>query len=292
MMDRKILITGGTGLVGSYLVDALIAAGGYELFLIVRNNNLKAQNNKTHIINIDFAVDWDVNELPENLYAIIHLSQAENFRDFPAKAKEVFYINTLSTLKLIDYASKNKVKYFINASSGGVYGSDGIFTEDEGADYKKEMGFYLGTKYCSEIILENYFNLLNVIILRFFFVYGKGQNKNMLIPRLLNRVKEGEVITLQGHKGMNINPVHVTDAAKAIVASLKLIGSHTVNVAGPEVLSLREIGETIGATVGKMVQFKIDDTVPPKDLVGDITKMKNLLVVPSIKFNDGIKTLI
>ena len=167
-----------------------------------------------------------------------------------------------------------------------------MFREDDRGGYTKEMGFYLGTKYCSEVLLENYFDLLNVIILRFFFVYGKGQNQSMLIPRLISRVKDGESITLQGQSGMKINPVHVSDATKAIIASLNLQGSHKLNVAGPEVLSLREIGEKIGTAVGRIPQFSIDETIVPKNLIGDLSKMKELLINPSIKFEDGIKTMI
>lgn len=291
-MNKKILITGGSGLIGSDLVKALLAEGGYELFLAGRNEKLSDYNNKIKKIKIDFAADWTESELPQDLYAIIHLSQAENFRDFPGKASEVFYINTLSTLKLVDHATKNKVSHFIYASSGGVYGTGGIFREEDRGGYTKEMGFYLGTKYCSEVILENYTDLMNVIVLRFFFVYGKGQNQSMLIPRLISKVKDGESITLQGQSGMKINPVHVSDATKAIIASLNLQGSHKLNVAGPEVLSLREIGETIGAAVGRMPQFTIDETIVPKNLIGDLSKMKELVIEPTIKFEDGIKAMI
>lgn len=291
-MNKKILITGWSGLVGSDLVKALLAAGGYELFLIGRSENIHINDDKVKRIKIDFASDWDQSELPDDLYAIIHLSQAKNFRDFPNKAREVFYINTLSTLKLIDHAVKNKTSHFIFASSGGVYGTSGTFREEDRQGYTKEMGFYLGTKYCSEVLLENYVDLLNVIILRFFFVYGSGQNQSMLVPRLINRVKQGESITLQGQSGMKINPVHVSDVTKAIMASLELNGSHKLNIAGPEVLSMREIGEIIGAAVGQSPRFSIDDVVDPKNLLGDISKMKMLLTEPSIKFKDGIQTMI
>ncbi len=291
-MNKKILITGWSGLVGSDLVKTLLAAGEYELFLIGRSENIPINDDKVKRIKIDFASDWNESELPDDLYAIIHLSQAENFRDFPNKAREVFYINTLSTLKLIDHAVKNKISHFIFASSGGVYGTDGMFRENDRGGYTKEMGFYLGTKYCSEVILENYFDLLNVIILRFFFVYGKGQNQSMLVPRLINRVKKGEPITLQGQNGMKINPVHVSDVTKAIMTSMELKESHKINVAGPEVLSMRDIGEIIGSSIGQTPRFSIDDVVGPKDIIGDISKMKKLLTEPSIKFKDGIQTMI
>lgn len=291
-MGKRILITGASGLLGSYLVNELLADESYDLFLVGRNLNQPDKEGRVTTISIDFSTDWNANKLPEDLDGIIHLSQAENFRDFPAKAVEVFYINTLSTLKLIDYASKNKIGHFIYASSGGVYGTDGVFKEEDVIEYKKELGFYLGTKHCSEVILENYHSLLNVIILRFFFIYGKGQNESMLIPRLVNRVKNKEAISLQGEGGMRINPLHASDAAKAVIASLKLSGSHKFNVGGPDILSLKEICDTIGEALTIEPQLSIDESVPAKYLVGDVSKLNDVLGKPAVRFVDAVKTMI
>ncbi len=291
-MQKKILITGVTGLVGSHLLDILLEIDEYEIFICCRNDKHESQKDKIQAIKIDFSTDWDINILPQDLFAIVHLSQAENFRDFPNKASEVFYINTLSTLKLIDFASKNKVAHFIYASSGGVYGNDGIFAEDQEAVYKKEMGFYIGTKYCSEVILKNYFDELSVKIIRFFFVYGNNQKRSMLIPRLIDRVKNEEPILLQGTSGMSINPVHASDAAKAIIACLKIPESSMINVAGPQVLTLKDVGEIIGEALNKKPRFMIDENTDSTKLVGEITKMAALIQEPLISFKEGIKTMI
>jgi len=291
-MQKKILITGGSGLVGSHLINKLLEIGDYELFITVRSGKDQLQKDNCNKIIIDLATDWDINKLPKDLFAIVHLSQADNFRDFPNKASEIFYINTLSTQKLIDFASKNKVTHFIYASSGGVYGNDGIFAEDQEAAYKKEMGFYIGTKYCSEVILKNYFDDLSVKIIRFFFVYGNNQKRTMLIPRLIDRVKNEEPISLQGTSGMSINPVHATDAAKAIIACLEIQGSSIINVAGPQVLTLKDVGEIIGEALNKEPQFIIDENMGSTKLVGEITKMAALIQEPLISFKEGIKTMI
>ncbi len=280
----RILITGAGGLIGSHLIPFLEEE--HELFTV--SGKLNSANN----FNIDFSKDWPTDILPAGIDAVIHLAQSEDFREFPGKAKEVFNTNTVSTLNLIDFAVKTGVKKFIFASSAGIYGnSDEGFTEEQEIVYKKEMGFYLGTKHCSEVILNNYSSLLDVQQLRFFFVYGKGQRKDMLIPRLVNNIQQGNPITLFGKAGIKINPLHATDAAKAIKAALSLEGSHTINIGGSEVLSLKQISEIIGIIVDKKPQFNIEEKVPGH-LMGNISQMNNLLVKPSIKFSDGIKTLI
>jgi nucleoside-diphosphate-sugar epimerase len=142
------------------------------------------------------------------------------------------------------------------------------------------------------VILKNYFELLNVKIIRFFFVYGKNQKRTMLIPRLIDRVKNEESISLQGIDGMSINPVHAYDAAKAIIASLQMQGSSILNVGGPQILSLKKISEIIGKAVEKNPRFIIDENAEPTKLVGDITKLTALIKEPLISFEEGIKTLI
>ncbi len=280
----RILITGAGGLIGSHLVPLLEAE--HELFTV--SGKIDSSNN----FRIDFSKDWSTDILPAGIDAVIHLAQSEDFRDFPGKAKEVFNTNTVSTLNLIDFAVKTGVKKFIYASSAGIYGnSDEAFTEEQEIIYKKEMGFYLGTKHCSEVILNNYTSLLDVQQLRFFFVYGKGQRKDMLIPRLVNNVQQGNSITLSGKEGIKINPLHAADAANAIRAALELQGSHIINAGGPDVLCLKGICEIIGTVVDKKPQFNIEEKAP-NHLMGNISQMNNLLVKPSIKFSEGIKTLI
>jgi nucleoside-diphosphate-sugar epimerase len=280
----RILITGAGGLIGSHLVPLLEKY--HEIFTV------SAKYSGSNNINIDFSGDWSTDLLPAGIEAIIHLAQSEDFRNFPGKAKAVFYINTLSTLKLIDFAVKTGVQKFIYASSAGIYGnSDDAFTEEQDIVYKKEMGFYLGTKYCSEVILTSYTSLLDVQMLRLFFVYGKGQRKDMLIPRLINNVQDGNAIPLSGKDGIKINPLHASDAANAVKAALGLHGSHTINVGGAEVLSLREICETIGVITGKLPNFNIEEKVP-NHLTGNIFSMNNLLIAPVVNFLEGIKTLI
>jgi nucleoside-diphosphate-sugar epimerase len=291
-MRKRILITGASGLLGSHLVEMLLQEDQFELFLLSRSREDIWRNRNVHIVEINFAENWDINELPGNLHAIIHLSQAENFRNFPEAAKEVFYINTVSTMRLIDHAAKTNVSHFIYASSGAVYGSDGIFNEQEPVSFRSNMGFYTGTKLCSEVLLDSYSKLLQVITLRFFFIYGKGQRKEMLLPRLVGFVKKGHDISLEGKDGLEINPVHATDAAKAVIAALKLTGSHTINIAGPEICSLRKIVETIGNELATLPKIKSDETKQSKSLIADITAMKQLLITPTIKITEGIKTLL
>jgi nucleoside-diphosphate-sugar epimerase len=240
-------------------------------------------------VKLDFTGDWKSDVLPAEVDAVIHLVQSEHFRDFPDRATDVFQVNTLSTLRMLDYARRAGARTFLLASSGGVYGyGDREFSEDVKVFSRGDLGFYLGTKLCSEILSDCYTSYMNVMILRFFFVYGPGQRKSMLIPRLVRSVIEEKPIILHGHDGIRINPVYVGDVVDAIINSLSLETSQKINVGGPEILSMRRIGEIIGRVLDKEPLFEMRTQAKPQSIIGDIKKMSRLLCRPKWHFEDGV----
>lgn len=247
----------------------------------------------SRVISIDLGSDWSVDDLPDDIDVIVHLAQSEHYRDFPNQAQDVFTVNTVSTLKLLDFARSRGVKNFVLASSGGVYGTGAnSFSEDEDIIAKGQLGFYIGSRLCAEIISECYAPFLNIVTLRFFFAYGSGQRANMLVPRLVESIKQGKAIQLTGEKGLSINPVHVSDTVTAVRNAMSMDGTHKFNVAGPEVLSLRDIAETIGEALGRTPVFEVQDAKGNADLIGDISRMKACLCEPTVKFSDGIREYI
>jgi UDP-glucose 4-epimerase len=288
MPSRKVLITGATGLIGSHLLRGLCSDD--HVYAVSRSGSVSSA---TETIALDLGQPWKIADLPRDVDVIIHLAQSEHYRDFPQRADDVFAVNTLATVKLLDFARITGVKQFVFASTGGVYGSGAdSFSEEQAIAAKGELGFYVGTRLCSEIVSECYQNWMNVICLRFFFVYGQGQRPNMLVPRLIDSVRTGRAIQLRGDAGLSINPVHVSDAVIAVRNATKLSGSHKLNVAGPDVLSLRQIAEIIGEEVGRQPAFEVSASEGDIDLIGDITRMRVRLHDPAIRFREGVRTLL
>ena len=289
---KRCLVTGLTGLIGSALLLAL--RPGWDVTGIARARSRQgSQPDRPFDLTVDLSQEWATGLFPRQVDAVIHLAQSEHFRDFPERALDIFQVNTMSTIRLLDYARQAGAKTFILASSGGIYGPrDRELTEDMEIFAQGNLGFYLGTKLCSEVMAENYAAYLNVIVLRFFFVYGPGQRKSMLIPRLVQSVAEGRAITLQGQNGIRMNPTYVSDAVAAICRSLDLQGNHKINVGGPEVLSLREIGEIIGRLVGIKPAFECQAGPEPRNLIGDISKMTEMLGPPAVRFEEGMKAFL
>jgi len=283
---RKCLIIGATGLIGRHVVGLL--SDNWELYALARKAE-ELQSHRTHYIKRDLAEDWNMKGFPESVDAVIHLAQSEHFREFPAHAERIFNVNTISTLRLLEYARRVKTRIFVLASSGGIYGhGDEGFREDQAITAKGDLGFYLGTKLCAEVLAENYTPFINIIILRFFFVYGPGQHSRLLIPRLVKAVKEERPIILHGKDGLKMNPTYVSDAASAVCRSLELKESQKINIGGPEILNLKQIGQEIGNVLHKDPVFEVNEHIQPQHLVGDIQKMVHFLGEPLVKFKEGI----
>jgi UDP-glucose 4-epimerase len=289
---RRCVVTGAGGLIGSHLLPELVAAG-WEVHATSHRRPDGADERGVMWHSIDLAAGWDESRLPTAVDAVVYLAQSEHFREFPDRAAEILEVNTMGVLRLLDYARRAGASRFVLGSSGGVYGSGGDgFSEDREIPARGDLGFYLGSKLCAEIVAENYAPYLQVEILRFFFVYGPGQRRSMLVPRLVESVAAGQPVTLHGRDGLRLNPTHVSDAVAAVQASLEVSGSHKVNVAGPEVLSLREVAATIGEVLGVEPRFEEVPGQEPAHLVGDVRLMSRLLVAPRVRFGDGVRDMI
>lgn len=289
-MGKTVIITGASGLIGQHLVKEL--ADTWDIHAVSRKKHERNEANISwHCI--DLEQDFDNGSLPKRVDAIVYLAQSDYFRDFPDKAINIFSVNTFQVLKALDFARRTGVKSFIYASSGGVYGFPEKSVEESiTIPASGNIGFYLSSKLCSEMLAENYAPYMNIVLLRFFFVYGKGQKRSMLIPRLVDSIRDGKLISLQGNDGLHINPVHVSDAVRAISRALKLRGCHRLNVAGPDAFSLRELCEIIGRKLNIKPAFEVNPSAESGNLIGDIKKMQSLFVDPVVHFEDGIQELL
>ncbi len=139
-------------------------------------------------------------------------------------------------------------------------------------------------------MVQSYASVFQVTVIRPFFIYGLGQNRSMLIPRLMDAVASGKPISLQGSQGIRINPVHVEDASAAVVAALDTTRSAIYNIAGPDVLSIQQIAEAMGDYLGKQPIFQQVEG-EPKDLIADISAMRSSLHKPTRHLLDSFEEI-
>ena len=85
-----------------------------------------------------------------------------------------------------------------------------------------------------------------------------------------------------------MNPVYVDDAAGAVVRAVETRASGTIDIAGPGIVTIREMAGIIGSRLNRAPSFSIDADRTADQLVGDVTRMTELLHGPRVPFADGI----
>ncbi len=285
----SILISGASGLLGTHAIALMHTT--YEIHALVRALPKHPVKN-VHYHLCDFTAGWDASALPSTIDAVFHLAQSPFMREYPEMAAEIKAVNADSTALLLKYAVRAGASRFVLASTGGLYApSSNPLTEVSPTHIAEgPLSYYFQTKYQSEHMLSAYRNDFHCITLRPFFMYGAGQTAKMLIPRLMHCVKNGVPITLQGEHGMECNPIHAKDAALALAATLNLSTSRTYNIAGPERLSMRAIGASIGEVLGTAPVFTQTSGESPC-MVADTEQMRRDLSAPQISFKDGIASM-
>jgi nucleoside-diphosphate-sugar epimerase len=238
--DVKILVTGATGFVASHLVTAL-AAGG-EVVALGHDESRIPTGDGIEPLVVDLRDAADA--LLPKVDAIVHLAQSN--AAFPEGALDLQAVNTAATVALLDHARRCGATRFVFASSASVYGFGGQPWSEE--DIPAASDFYSATKLAAERFVGAYRHLFGTTILRLVAPYGPGQ-RNRMIPRLIDSVREGRPITLNVGAKPRMNPVYVDDVVRVIEAALSSEAHQIVNVAGDEVASIRELCESIGRAI-------------------------------------------
>jgi UDP-glucose 4-epimerase len=248
-------------LVGSYLLPQLDDLN-FEVSTLGRTSSTGHSKNITYI-------NGDLNCLDSSAVqkldfdTVIYLAQCREFRDFPESSRSIFSVNTAAVIDLLEICRKKRVSKFIYLSTGGVYeGGDEFIHEKSKLVSAGESNFYIKSKLMAEMALSEYTKYLDIVVFRPFFIYGHGQDRSMLIPRLYDKVVSGSAISLQGESGIEIFPLHAADMADAILYSLGGSGSGTFNIAGPTGVTIRHIAEMFARDATMTPSFQILEGYP------------------------------
>lgn len=282
---NRILVTGATGLLGSYLLPHLIKS--HDVIALGR----KRLDAVTSVDETDLGTEWRSTRLPEDVHTVVHLAQSLRYRDFPLGAEDMVMVNAMSAFRLLDYARRVGARRFILASSGSVYAPSTI-PLDEAAPVAppSDQSFYVATRLAAESFASSFRQFMDVHIVRIFFMYGPGQRSDAFLPRLVGAVRDGQSVRLSGTDGIRLNPIHARDAASVLLSLIHSGGPEIVNLAGPDVVTLRQLATRIGGLLGVAPRF--EHTTPGVDCVADIALLKSEFDAPLTPIHRGVAEVV
>lgn len=258
----RVLVTGAGGFLGRRTIHRLCVEG-HDVFAVYRPGSSPPP--VRHQLAVDLA-SGNLTGLPDRMDAIIHLAQSIRYREFPAAAVDMLRVNVDSSLLLLDYARQAGAEIFILASSGSVCEP---YDHGMGEDVVlRPSSLYGASKAAAEMFLAAYAPSLRTLALRLWVPYGPGQ-RDRLIPNLIESIRAGRAVTINGERGLVCTPTHVDDIAACIADGLTRPWSGVLNVAGPETIDLMALCEMIGIRLGRVPEFLHNRAGPAPILVPD-----------------------
>lgn len=253
---NSFLVTGGAGLVGSYIVDQLVENNAGEIIIIDNfsrgrmenlnwaNNNGKLKIIKGDILNYELVIDVMSGIDTVFHQAAIRITQCA---DDPMLAHNVMATGTMNVAKA---AVETKVRKVITASSASIYGQAEDFpTKEDHHPYANET-FYGATKMYLEGIFRSFRAMYNLdyVAFRYFNIYGprmdtEGKYTEVII-RWLNCIKNGIRPIIFGDGKTSMDLIHVKDIARANILAMESdVVDAVFNIGSQKEITLKELLE-------------------------------------------------
>ena len=272
------LVTGGSGFIGSHIVDKLVEAGHK-----VRVLDIKAPDrDDVEFEHGDITSQEDVKKALIDIEVVYHVAAFSNINLVKNSPVKTIESNIMGTAMLLEGSRKMNIKRFIFASS--------VFVHD------KKGHLYTTSKLASEMLCENYSTLYSLpyTILRFGTAYGPRSREADAISVFIARALKGEDITIHGSGNQERNYIYVEDMAQGSVAALADIAKDkTYVIAGLEKTSINDIADAVNSIYDNKLTIKRDIAREREDdydgSIGEMeTTMLELDWVPKTALIDGM----
>jgi len=268
LAGKNILVTGGTGFIGSHLVEKLLNIGT-NVFVSHQDTNphsyffKKNLNSKSVLIQLDvkdFKRTLDVISKYEIVY-VFHLAAQSIVSTAFINPLETFESNIMGTVNILESCRLyGKVKGIIVSSSDKAYGKIPRARE---TDPLVGNHPYESSKSAADLIAQTYFVTykLPVVVTRFGNTYGEGDlNFSRIIPGIMEAVVKNKILKIRSDGKYVRDYVYVGDITSALITILKSINKtkgEAFNVSSLENLSVVDLVKKVGEILNVRIRYKI-----------------------------------
>jgi UDP-glucose 4-epimerase len=244
-MMMRVAVTGGSGFIGSHVVDHLLRAG-YEVRVLDR---LMPVQENVEWVPSDITRVAELTDALQDCGAVFHLAAMANVNDVAAAPFASVELNVLGTAAVLEAARLAGVGRFVLASTVWVYEASGETEVDHATPLNLDAvkHLYTAEKASAEMLAHGYAQLyhLPVTILRYGIPYGPRMREQLVLPIFIKQALQGKPLTIAGDGLQYRNFVYVEDLADAHVRVLEHEATGTFNLEGPRDVSIKELAETV-----------------------------------------------
>ena len=262
--ERRALVTGGAGFIGSHLVDGLLEAGWQvrvlDDFSSGREENLAAARGRIEMIRGDLADPDLASAAVSGVEVVFHQGAIPSVPRSVAEPVRTNRVNVDGTLGILEAARQAGVQRVVFAASSSAYGDTEVLPKVETMP-AAPLSPYALQKYAGEVYCRLYHDLygLETVALRYFNIFGPRQDPKSayaaVVPLFATACLRGESPTIHGDGEQSRDFTFVGDAVAANLAAADApkAPGHVINVAGGRRVTLNELLDTIQGLVGSSV---------------------------------------
>ena len=301
MVTMNIVITGGSGFVGSYLCEKLIN-DGHKIIVIDNLLTGSTENINDLLVNENFSfIEHDVQdhiEIEDKVDYVLHFASAASpkaYTEHPVNTLKAGSVGTINTLGL---AKKHSAEYLL-ASTSEVYGDPLISPQNEeywgNVNPNGERSMYDEAKRFAEAAVATYSRSygLKTKIVRIFNTYGPRMqlNDGRVVTNFIVQALRNENITIYGDGTQTRSFSYVEDTVAGIISLMNSTEYDVFNIGNPNEMTVGKLAEKIieltdSTSEIKYLELPNDD---PKQRKPDITKAKTKLNwEPKVNLDEGL----
>lgn len=302
--QRRVLVTGAAGFLGSHLCERLVAEGhdviGVDCFTDFYARPLKERNLEAPFESDGFSfheVDLSVDPLEgllDGIHDVFHLAAQAGVRGSFGETFGVYLRhNVRATQRLLEAVSAREVERFVYASSSSVYGDAGAGRPTSETTPRAPVSPYGMTKCATEELAGVYGRTRGVraVGLRYFTAYGPRQRPDMAFNRFLRRALADEPINILGDGRQARDFTYVDDIVTGTVAALDGRPGHVYNLGGGSPVELLDVVALIEQLLERTVRVEHKPAVAGEARVTSsdcALAREDLGYVPGTSLADGL----